>query len=130
MKKAATRIVHVPALVTALIWPPAPGPSAGCFRNVGESRLLYAWPGANGESVCYVSNERRRWLAELPGPLEISISDFDRLGSGAPLVVSGQLRTMCVGVEILIDGLAHQALVRNNVAFFEATDAKLQPADS
>jgi len=133
MNKATTRVVATPALVSRLPGEMAarPGTVHRLLSGVGKSRFsLYAWPGANGESVCYVSTGAGGGcFAEFLGPFNISITDFDQLGSGAPLVVSGPVRDDVVGVEIIIEGQAYTALVRNNVAFFEAPDARSQPTD-
>lgn len=133
MTKPETRMLTVPALVSRLPGDMAarPGTVRRLLSGVGKSRFsLYAWPGANGESVCYVSTGAGGGcFAEFLGPFNISITDFDQLGSGAPIIVSGPVRDDVVGVEIVVEGRSYQALVRNNVAFLELPDATSQPSD-
>jgi hypothetical protein len=97
--------------------------------DLGEHGFsLYAWRGEGG-SVCYVSTSAGGGcFAEFLGPFDISITDFDRLGSGAPVTVSGPVRDDVVGIEVMVAGKKYEALVENNVAFFELPDAEDLPS--
>ena len=109
---------------------PSPGSVHELMSNVGTSGFsLYAWRG-EGESVCYVSTRAGGGcFAKFLGPFNVSITDFDRLGSGAPVTVSGPVRDDVVGIDIVAGGNTYHALVRGNVAFFELPDATALPAE-
>lgn len=133
MSSPETRLIDVPTLVKRLPGDMAarPGTVRRLASGLGKSGFsLYAWPGANGESVCYVSSSAGGGcFPEFRGPFNISITDFDRLGSGKPLTVSGPVRDGVVGIEVIVNGKPYEALVNNNVAFLEVPDPTALPSD-
>jgi hypothetical protein len=109
---------------------PSPGSVHELMSNVGTSGFsLYAWKG-EGESVCYVSTRAGGGcFAKFLGPFNVSITDFDRLGSGAPVTVSGPVRDDVVGIDVVAGGKTYHALVQSNAAFFEVPDASALPGE-
>lgn len=131
LRRAETIIPVTPQLVAGL---PAdmqasPGTVHRLVSGLGQGTFsLYAWRRGNTDRVCYVSTSAGggcfgKWL----GPFNVSFTDRDRIGSGEPAVVSGLVRDDVVGVQIFVEGESYQAMVRNNVAFFELPDASLSP---
>lgn len=130
LSQAKTRMATVPDLARRVA-PATPGTVHRLLSNVGLSGFtLYAWRQPGSDSVCYVSTTAGGGcFAEFIGPFNISVTDYDRLGSGAPVTVSGPVRDDVVAIEVVVDGVKHYAVVENNAAFFEVPDSTALPSD-
>lgn len=131
MKRPQTRAVNVPALVTGLPndMVARPGTVHELLSSVGRTgNSFYAWRRGSTEGVCYVSTRAGGGcFDDFLGPFNASVTDFDRLGSGAPVVVSGPVRDDVIRVDVVVSGNTYQALIKNNVAFFELQDPEALP---
>ena len=133
MSKPETALSSVPARVARQV-AHTNGTAKSVRRllaSVGDAQTsFYMWPGG-GESVCYTSTGAGGGgcFAKFIGPFNITIADRHLLGTGDSLQVSGPVRADVVGVEVVVDGKSHPALVRNQVAFFEAPDPSSLPDD-
>lgn len=128
VRAADTAMAVTPALVNRLPNDMQAAPGT-VHRLMAEGKFtLYAWRRGASDGVCYVSTTAGggcfgKWI----GPFNVSITDFDRIGSGQPAVVSGLVRDDVVGVHIVVDGKTYDARLQNNVAFFELPAASSAP---
>jgi hypothetical protein len=133
LKRSDLRVSRTPVLVERL--PPgmdaAPGTVRKLVSDLGSMNFaVYVWPHGGSGSICMVSTHGgggclgRFWV-----PFDMSVSDFDRLGAGQPAVVWGPVSDDVARVTVTVAGHAHEAIVENNVAFYEFPDASLLPGD-
>jgi hypothetical protein len=131
MNRAETLVSNLPTLVDRLPGDMSakPGTVRQLFSSSTSNFTLYAWQAEKGDGVCYVSTRAGGGcFARFLGPFNVSVTDFDRLGSGEPVIVSGPVRDDVVGVDVVADGKSYAATVENNVAFFQLPEASLLPS--
>ena len=133
MKRPDLVVAGTPALLERLPrgMEAAPGTVRKLVSGLGTmSFAVYVWPHGPSGSICMVSTHGgggclgRFWV-----PFDVSISDFDRLGSGQPVLVWGPVSDDVDAVTVVVAGRTHEAIVENNVAFYEFPDSSLLPAD-
>jgi hypothetical protein len=110
----------------------------GCFGDdiAGQSRLLlaglgetsaslYAWPMTSG-GVCWAWGEGGGGCVK-DFPVEdravVTGMDPDDALSGVPGTVVGLVPDDVVAAQVNVDGIDHEAVVQNNVLFYELADA-------
>jgi len=100
------------------------------LSNVGSTHAdLYAFPTSKGY-VCQAFDAgprgcSRSFTRELP--VGLTRFDVDGLGTGTPMAIAGLVPNNITRVDVVVEGTAHAALLRNNAYFFEAPNAAAQP---
>lgn len=139
---AATNMAALQASATALMVLPndlggVPGtlrPAAGSVhrllaRSGGMAVDLDAWLTPGGR-VCTQNSRGSGGCFDAFAPGEYfnaTISDPDRVGAGAPVYVWGVVPDQVASVDVVVSGVRHPALVRDNAVFFELADASVGP---
>ncbi|MGH3009742.1 MAG: hypothetical protein ACRDLM_10120 [Gaiellaceae bacterium] len=91
---------------------------------------LYAVPTSSGE-VCYLlSLGPATCVAALGGTNAVgwTVADPDTLGSGSPLMVFGITPDNVSQVDIVVNGTAHAATLKNNGFFYQLADSQDLPS--
>lgn len=99
---------------------PKPGTVRELATGLGQGNMaVYAWP-SGGDRICFqTSLGSGGCQTEFFGDASLAVSDPDRVGAGLPAYVWGLVSDAVIGVNVVVAGTSHPAVIRNNVAFFE-----------
>lgn len=132
MNDSGLRTFQTPPLVSRMRdeMRAAPGTVRELATGLGRSDLtVWAWPNGATEGICLVSTTGGGGcLDAFHRPFDVSITDHDNLGAGDPVAVWGPVTDDVVGVSVTANGKVGQAIVSNNIAFYELPDGSLFPS--
>jgi hypothetical protein len=132
MEDLSLRVFQTPQIVRRLTdgMQAAPGTVRQLATNLGKSNMtVWVWRQGATDAVCLVSTTGGGGCLDVfRRPFDISITDHDTLGSGDPVAVWGPVTDDVVGVDVTANGQTGQAVVENNIAFYELPDASLFPS--
>lgn len=132
MSDPSLRAIHTPQVVSRLSGEmrAAPGTVRELVADLGRSDLtVWAWQQGASEGICLASTTGGGGcLDAFRRPFDVSISDHDTLGAGDPVAVWGPVTDDVVGVSVTANGKVGQAVISNNIAFFELSDGSLFPS--
>lgn len=105
------------------------GESRLLFADLGETHAnLYAWPTTSG-GVCWATGRGEGLCLNHFTPADrggaFTGMDADMPGTGAPQTIIGVVPDDVVAARVTVDGIDHDALVRDNGLFYELLDTAL-----
>ena len=124
---------HVPAIAQRMGADVAPG--AGAVRELvsdfGAAHLtVYAWQRGASGSVCYVASDAGGGcFGAFREGFDMSFTDADGPGHGAPMLVWGPVSDNVASVAVAVGGQTYQAAIKNNVAVFALPSGSMTDSD-
>lgn len=118
----------VPAALANLPGDVAPGAGAAHALLTKGAYAAYAWAAGNSRVCGQDTYGNGGCFTTFEAPFLWTVADPDKLGSGAPIYVTGFVPDNVTAMSIVVNGVSHPALVSHNAVYYELPDASLYPA--
>lgn len=100
--------------------------------STASGDTVYAVPTSDG-AVCYFADRAGAGCVasfdDLPSRIAWFAGDPDKLGAGEPASVGGIVPDDVVGIQVVVDGIPHDATLENNAFFYRLEDSAAWPGE-